>query len=422
MQPVPSVTRLGQATAVEQARAVAEVAAAVQVAQACPRDLERARMEMRRSCTELAFAERAFYSFPRGGKAVTGPTIAFARELKRAFGNFQSGVSELRRDDVYGQSEMQAWAWDVQTNSRSVATFVVPHASYMTGKTLEDLRDIYENNANQGARREREMILGLIPTWFVEEAVRLCRETIERGDGTPMAQRQERAAAALAGIGVSLDRVERRVGRERSLWSPQDLAQLTVWYHTIKRGEMSADELFPAPRLTVDDVSSTAAAPADATPSAAATPTAEMLSESGWERVNTRLNQIGVTGPGQQRARLAVLREMLDMPDLTRGKQMTAQQGESVLDQLAGRSGVEAVVRILTEAKAPEHLIPVLDDQPEDDAQDVEDQAPEQAGAGVDVPDDATRSEPDDPYDTFDPTVQAGFGPGDDDQGGADRG
>ena len=43
-------------------------------------------------------------------------------------GNVQYGINELRRDDSAGESEMRAWAWDVQNNTRSVRSFIVPHA------------------------------------------------------------------------------------------------------------------------------------------------------------------------------------------------------------------------------------------------------------------------------------------------------
>ena len=92
----PTLANLTQATAIEQARAVAEVQAAVTVAQAIPRDVQRAVAEMRDACGRLALAQRAFYSVPNRGN---GPTVHLARELARIWGNIDYGVRELRRDD-----------------------------------------------------------------------------------------------------------------------------------------------------------------------------------------------------------------------------------------------------------------------------------------------------------------------------------
>ena len=80
----PTLANLTQATAIEQARAVAEVQAAVTVAQAIPRDVQRAVAEMRDACGRLALAQRAFYSVPNRGN---GPTVHLARELARIWGN-----------------------------------------------------------------------------------------------------------------------------------------------------------------------------------------------------------------------------------------------------------------------------------------------------------------------------------------------
>jgi hypothetical protein len=154
-----------QATQIEQARAIAEVQAAVVVAQQCPRDLQRAEAEMRDACSRTALANRAFYRVPNRGQ---GPSVHLARELARIWGNVQYGVHELRRDDRAGMSEIQAFAWDVQTNTRSTRTFQVPHQRMVTNKAtgeqtrkdLIDLGDVYLNNQNVRARSRRGSAMG----------------------------------------------------------------------------------------------------------------------------------------------------------------------------------------------------------------------------------------------------------------------
>src|SRR5690349_5064192 len=120
-QPSNGIT---QATAVEQARAVAEVAAAVRVARDFPRNEEQARERMIRACSTQALADRAFYSLPRAGGRVEGMTVHMAREIAACWGNVDYGIREMRRDDAAGVSEMQAWAWDQETNVRSSRSFV----------------------------------------------------------------------------------------------------------------------------------------------------------------------------------------------------------------------------------------------------------------------------------------------------------
>jgi hypothetical protein len=233
-----------QATAVEQSRAVSEVAAAVQVAQACPRNIDVAMEEMRRSCGVRGLAERAFYSVPNRG---SGPTVHLARELARIFGNLQYGVHELSRDDAAGMSEIQAYAWDVQTNTRAVRTFQVPHARMTRGgkrQELTDLGDIYNNNQNVGARAVRECIYGILPPWFVEEAKDACSATL-KDDPTPLADRIATAVKAFASIGIDVARLEKRTGKPSTKWDENDVAQLGILYRTIQRGEVQVDEALP---------------------------------------------------------------------------------------------------------------------------------------------------------------------------------
>jgi hypothetical protein len=272
--PTPSI--IGQATAIEQARAVAEVQAAVVVAQNIPRNMVRAEAEMEDSCRRIALANRAFYSVPNRGN---GPSVHLARELARIWGNIQYGVHELRRDDSAGVSEVQAFAWDVQTNTRSTRTFVAPHArmkkikGVQTREPLTDLGDIYLSNQNVGARAVRECIFTVLPTWFTEKSQDICRATLERGEGEPLADRITKMVAAFRAIGVAVDQLEQKTGRARAAWTAGDVAQLTISYTSITRDGLSRDEEFPSQRVTTEEILAPQSAPpqpADTAPQAPA--------------------------------------------------------------------------------------------------------------------------------------------------------
>ncbi len=250
--PVGGPHAASQTTQIEQARAIAEVQAAVVVAQQCPRDMARAETEMRDACGRLALANRAFYRVPNRG---SGPSVNLARELARIFGNVQYGVHELRRDDRAGVSEIQAFAWDVQTNTRSTRTFQVPHQRMVKGerKPLVDLGDVYLNNQNIGARAVRECIYTVLPTWFVEEAESVCRTTLRDGDGKPLKDRVEDAIRLFAEKGIKQTQLEEKLGRKRGQWDGGDIAALQVLYMSMQRGEVSIDEEFSQHRVSADD-------------------------------------------------------------------------------------------------------------------------------------------------------------------------
>lgn len=259
-------SRIGQATAVEQSRAVAEVQAAIIVAQQCPRDMTRAWAEMRAACGRTALASRAFYTVQ--GRGTNRPSVHLARELARIWGNLDYGVRELDRDDGAHRSEIQAYAWDQQTNVRSTRSVIVPHARMKAGKRqpLTDLGDVYLNNQNVGARMVRECVYTVIPDDFVAEAQEICRATIEKGDGQPLDKRIADMVAAFGQLGVKAAQIEARLDRKRGHWSAADVADLGIVFSSIKRGETTADDEFPPERVTAAEIQAAAAAAANVDP------------------------------------------------------------------------------------------------------------------------------------------------------------
>lgn len=271
-----------QATMVEQSRAIAEVQAAVVVAQRCPRDVSRAEGEMRDACGRYALAKRAFYRVPNRGH---GPSVHLARELARVWGNVQYGVHELRRDDTAGESEIQAFAWDLQTNTRSTRTFIVPHQRMAGGKRkpLVDLTDVYLNNQNVGARAVRECIFTVLPDWFTDTAEETCRATLENGEGKPLPQRIDDMVRAFAErYGVSQQQMEARLARKRGQWDAGDVASMTVTYQSIQRGEVTVDEEFPSARPSAADFTT----PAEPAPVADVTGAAVVPDADEWGPVD----------------------------------------------------------------------------------------------------------------------------------------
>lgn len=256
---VPAPAHIGQATAIEQSRAAAEVAAAVHVAQQNPRNMQAALAEMRESCRQPRLADRAFFRYNRAGNQVTGPTVHLARELARCFGNVQYGIAELSRDNGKGESEMQAYAWDVERNTRAAQIFIVPHVrdTKLGPKLLTDLRDIYENNANMGARRLRAAIWAILPPWFVDEAEEICNRTLKDGGGVPLAKRIANRIKAFGDLGVSVLQLEQKLGRESGRWTEHDVAQLTVIGKSLERGETRLEDEFPPERVTAAEITGT---------------------------------------------------------------------------------------------------------------------------------------------------------------------
>ena len=254
---IPAPAHTTQATAIEQSRAAAEVAAAVHVAQQNPRDMQKALAEMRESCRQPRLAQRAFFRYNRGGSQLTGASVHLARELARCFGNVQYGISELSCDYIKGESEMLAFAWDVERNTRAAQTFIVPHARDTTKdgrKPLTDLRDVYENNANMGARRLRAQIWAILPPWFVDEAEEICNATLTDGGGVPLAKRVADAITVYGNRGVSQAQLEHKLGRDAAKWTEHDVAQLSVIAKSLAHGDVRLEDEFPPERVTAAEI------------------------------------------------------------------------------------------------------------------------------------------------------------------------
>lgn len=249
MQPRVPQAQAGQGTMVEQARAIAEVRAAVMIAMERPRNRAAAIAEMREVCTIPALADRAFFRVDRGSQKVNGASIHLARELARCWGNVAYGVKELVRDDVKGQSELLAFAWDLQTNARSEINFIVPHTRFTRSKgnvQLTQTQEIYENNASFAGRRLREAIFAVLPVWFKEEAEAICHATLSKGAGDkPLVQRIADTKAAFEAIGVTAAQLEKKRGRKLDEFLGDDLAALRVIFVSIKRGEVTVADEFP---------------------------------------------------------------------------------------------------------------------------------------------------------------------------------
>ena len=96
------------------------------------------------------------------------------------------------------------------------------------------------------------------------------------------------------------------------------------------------------------------------------------IDQRQWRAINAafvRINSHGVTGPGQDKTRLAVLTALLGRT-ITRGGDLTRAEAQTVLDTLTANGGA-AVAEILTPARG--HLEQATDQQPADDDQDVYD-------------------------------------------------
>jgi len=221
-----------------QQREIAEVQAAMTIAKRFPRDPIAACDRIMQACTRPTLAEGALYSYSRGGSEITGPSIRLAEVAAQSWGNVQFGIRELEQRN--GESTVEAFAWDVETNTRQVKVFQVPHVRHTKGgaRRLEDPRDVYELVANQGARRLRACILGVIPGDVIEAAVKQCEDTLHaNADTSP--DGLKKLVAAFEKFGVTQAQIEKRCQCRLEAIRPAQIVQLRKVHASLKDG-MSA--------------------------------------------------------------------------------------------------------------------------------------------------------------------------------------
>lgn len=229
----------GAGTAMATTRAAQQVQAAMIRATNFPRNQEQAMNRILRACERPTLAESAIYSYPRGGQEVTGPSIRLAECLAQNWGNIEFGYTEIEQRK--GESVVEAFAWDLETNVRQSKVFTVKHwrDTKGGGYPLTDARDIYELIANQASRRVRSCVLAVIPGDVIEAAVQQCELTMKGGtmnSGTSLDELITDMVLHFAEYGVTEEMLCAYIGKNIEAFGEKDVRKLRKVYTSLKDG------------------------------------------------------------------------------------------------------------------------------------------------------------------------------------------
>lgn len=240
----PAVSR-STTTEMLVSRQAQEVQAAMVIAKKFPRNEAESFNRIMQACKRKTLAEQSMYEYPRGDTKVTGPSIRLAEAMAQNWGNMDFGIIELEQKN--GESQVMAYAWDLETNTRQTKIFSVPHvrATRKGNKALSDPRDIYELVANQGARRLRACILGVIPGDVIEAAIVQCNTTLLGQNKAPLADLVREAVALFSqDYGVTVVMLEKFIGCKSESFSMNDLVRLKKVYRALKDGMAKREDYF----------------------------------------------------------------------------------------------------------------------------------------------------------------------------------
>lgn len=219
---------------VASSRVAQEVQASMAIAKRFPRDEQASIDKIVNACRRPMLAEQAQYEYPKGGTKVTGASIRLAETIAQCWGNIDFGIVELEQRD--GESVMMSYAWDLETNTRQTKIFTVPHEMHTKSgvKTLSDPRDIYELTANQGARRLRACILGIIPGDVQDIALEACEKTLKSKSKEPLKDRVEKMLSAFKKYNVTKGHIEKRIGHSLDSITESELVKLVSVHNSIR--------------------------------------------------------------------------------------------------------------------------------------------------------------------------------------------
>lgn len=221
-------------------QAAQEIQAAVFMARRFPRNEERAYTAIMKSCARYSFADQVTYSYPRGGQKVEGPSVYLAREMARVWGNIRYGTRVLHEDEDKLKGE--AFAWDLETNTLRTAEFKVPKliqrkVSGSTQWVKPDERDLREQFANIGARYERECVLKLMPSDFVQDAIAAATQTIEAGVAADPELAKKQMLVGFQKLSITPDMLQEYLGHPVGQCSPKEITDLRQIWKSIAAGE-----------------------------------------------------------------------------------------------------------------------------------------------------------------------------------------
>ncbi len=245
-----SISESNSAAHSDSERSIQEVQAALVIAKKFPRDPVKSADRILNACTRPTLANTALYCYSRGGQEIVGPSIRLAEAIAQNWGNIQFGIRELSSENSV--STVEAFAWDVETNTRQVKVFQVPHVRFTRSagrKNLSDPRDIYEVVANQGARRLRACILGVVPGDVTEAAVEQCEATQNSSVQVTPETIKKMVQAFADEFNVTEELIQKRIGKRTAAINAMQMLSLKRIFQSMRDGMSKPSEWFD-----IDDV------------------------------------------------------------------------------------------------------------------------------------------------------------------------
>lgn len=232
-----------------------EVDTQIRTAKAWPRDLVKVKRAMLAFATlDVETAQACFYTVPRGGKSITGPSVRLAEIAASCFGNVRAGtrIVSVNPSGDMPAVVVQAFCHDLENN---VAVTMEKRRRITSKKNHDGSRKpVDEDDVNLAvnacsAIAFRDSVYKTVPGALVKPVYEAARK-FAIGDATTLAARRELCIEAFAKMGVTVKQILTLV--ERPLVEAinlDDLGTLLGVYSSIREGQTTIDETFKVPQV-----------------------------------------------------------------------------------------------------------------------------------------------------------------------------
>jgi len=235
-----------QVTAIEQISR-AEIDCQISTAKKYPRSLSTVKKDMLAFATlDQETSEGCFYSLPRGGKTIQGPSVRLAEIAVSCYGNLRAGVRIIDTVSTGDNPHvvLQAVCHDLEKN---VAIQVEKRRRIVGKKSKGGVIDEDDINlaANAGAAIAfRDAVFKVIPGALIKP---VCDEAkrVAIGDSKTLSERRQRAIDSFGKMSVSKEKILAFLGK-KSIEDIDlvDLESLFGLHTAIKDGHTTVDEAF----------------------------------------------------------------------------------------------------------------------------------------------------------------------------------
>lgn len=222
----------------------AEVDIQISTAKRYPRSLRAFKLQAMEMATfDEETAAGCFYSLPRGGKPIEGPSARLAEIVLSAWGNVRSEARVVGADAKEVTAE--AMTWDLEKNV-AVRVQVKRRITDKYGKRFSDDMVVVTGNAACSIAL-RNSVFKVIPMVYTKSVYEAARQ-VAIGDIKTLAAKRSEMVAYFGKMGVADTRVFLAVGKSNiEEIGLEQLASLKGLATAIKDGDTNVDEAFPMP-------------------------------------------------------------------------------------------------------------------------------------------------------------------------------